>query len=123
MPKAQRLLSCFKFSKRRPRLSMCCLPLVVLSFKKAKKKKKTKEILPKRDVNIFTRVSPRGQTSTRGILFLVIISLFEFFFFKKQTHTREREMLLKFKLYGQYTHTSKVQVAHAMKLFFFPFFF
>ena len=63
---------------------MCCLPLVVLSFKKTKqnkKKKKKKEILPEREVNIFTRVSPRGQTSTRGILFLVTISLFEFLFF------------------------------------------
>ena len=75
MPKAQRLLSSFRFSKRRPRLSTCCLPLVVLSFRKKKKKKK--EILLKRDVNIFTRVSPRGQTSTRGILFLVILSLFQ----------------------------------------------
>ena len=67
-------LSSFRFSKRRPRLPTCYLPLVVLSFSKAKKKK---EILPKRHVNIFTRVSVRGQISTRGILFLVILSLFQ----------------------------------------------
>ena len=39
--------------------------------------KQRKEILPKRDVNVYTRMRKWGQTSTGGILFLVIISLFE----------------------------------------------
>ena len=127
MPKAQRLLSCFKFSKRRPRLSMCCLPLVVLSFKKTKqnkKKKKKGNFTQKRRKHLHTCEPKRPNINSWHFIpcdnFIIWVSFFSFFFFL-ETNTRGKCCWSSSCMVN--THTSEVQVAHAMKLFFFFHFF
>lgn len=63
-----RILGLTKGDPVYPRVA--CLQLSYLSPLEKQRK-------AKRDVNVYTRMSAWGQTSTGGILFPVIISLFE----------------------------------------------